>query len=488
MFFNQRSLVLIGRDFVRTAKVDLAGEPKIEDLAEFDLGQKDLESVLSEVRQRYGSRVRVLLSEDLAYVACLFVSLESEDERKAVEEKAQEIIPESLTETVWDFKDIFTEKEQSKKIVQVVAAVKSFFEGFSLAASKAGLEPEAMEPVSCALASLTEEDKLPQMIIHKDKKILVLMAGRGLVLASETVENQLFNKEVANKLIEFCKTEFQVVPSKIICSGSIEEEQLKQVESLGYPVEKQNLEPMIGLAEKKDLKGKDEDVLNLTFQKIKVSRETEEKSEPVSPSKDNPEKSIETSFFFNPQLQDSPPVGKTPSQILSSSRRGGKRWWLVLGIVVLGLSLAGAAFYFWPKEAGKSPETENLLSPTPETDVASVSATPSSSTATPSEKEEKEETPLDLTKYKIKVLNGSGKVGEAARLSDFLKEKGYRVEELGNAENYDYEETVVQTKQGVEERYREKLDKDLENRYIIITGEQLEESSLADLVITVGQK
>lgn len=57
---------------------------------------------------------------------------------------------------------------------------------------------------------------------------------------------------------------------------------------------------------------------------------------------------------------------------------------------------------------------------------------------------------VDKTKLKIKVLNGSGVAGQATKVKDLLKEKGYEDILTGNADNFDFKQSEVQVKKGEE--------------------------------------
>ena len=55
-------------------------------------------------------------------------------------------------------------------------------------------------------------------------------------------------------------------------------------------------------------------------------------------------------------------------------------------------------------------------------------------------------TGLDRANLTIAVKNGSGVTGAAAKASNFLKDLGYTVSSTGNADNSDYENTVIEVK------------------------------------------
>ena len=50
---------------------------------------------------------------------------------------------------------------------------------------------------------------------------------------------------------------------------------------------------------------------------------------------------------------------------------------------------------------------------------------------------------LELSVYSIQILNGTGKAGLAAKVSELLKTKGFADFEIGNADKNNYEKTTI---------------------------------------------
>jgi type IV pilus assembly protein PilM len=59
-----------------------------------------------------------------------------------------------------------------------------------------------------------------------------------------------------------------------------------------------------------------------------------------------------------------------------------------------------------------------------------------------------EETDVSKTDFLIKVLNGSGQPGLAAKMASRLKQEGYKISSLGNADNFNYFNTTIKYKTG----------------------------------------
>lgn len=159
--------------------------------------------------------------------------------------------------------------------------------------------------------------------------------------------------------------------------------------------------------------------------------------------------------------------------------KGGSFNWKAVFIGLFVVALIGAlvgGIYYYRTSLGQpaAPDT-----PTAETGTA----TDTSPSATPSPEE------LKPSDYSLQVLNGSGIAGEAGRAEDLLTEAGFENVDTGNAGTYDFEETQVSLKAGVNELLFEKIKEALSSGYVVEMSENtLEDSSSYDAVITVGKK
>src|SRR3989344_4837516 len=102
---------------------------------------------------------------------------------------------------------------------------------------------------------------------------------------------------------------------------------------------------------------------------------------------------------------------------------------IIPGIFLLGALLGGIVYY----QRNISGIKITVTTPIP-TVSETTSPTP---TATPE---------VDLEKYDVKILNGSGIAGEAAKARSLLEKAGFKVSSTGNASNYNYTKTIIQTK------------------------------------------
>ncbi len=174
-----------------------------------------------------------------------------------------------------------------------------------------------------------------------------------------------------------------------------------------------------------------------------------------------------------------------------------KRYFIILfSIVIVGLVIFGATRIF---TGGKNPQTAPTPIPTVESFPTDIPQ-PTESNVTPTETPTKTPTPkptvnpidkttgLDRSQLSIHVLNGSGAAGASKKASDFLESLGYNVIQIGNADNFNYDKTVIQIK-SASSNFLSLLKKDLSSNYSVgSTSADLTTSEKADAVVIVGKE
>lgn len=208
-----------------------------------------------------------------------------------------------------------------------------------------------------------------------------------------------------------------------------------------------------------------------------------------------------TSTTFTIRLKDQAVMDEqftafSPNKQNSSNKK--MRAFLYVGVFIL--IIAGAIF-LGNQLLSSSNEAEITPAPT-------VEVTPTEE-PTPieeaSESAEKDTTPTPTTKAKttpgtsptvattpvagsltIKVLNGSGEKGVAGTVATLLKDKGYTVSSTGNADNFDYTDTVIQIKK-TKQASLAKLKSALSTDYTVSSStETLAETEDVDAIVIVG--
>jgi len=229
-----------------------------------------------------------------------------------------------------------------------------------------------------------------------------------------------------------------------------------------------NTNPLIGIALKKDLKGKDEKVLNITPKKLEpLGSEL-----PVPRPRDDPDavgtssepEKISSKDSLEPKKEvKKPKVNKT--LIIS-----------FLTTLILGALIAGGILV-------QRSALEKRPSPTP-TPLVIPSQEPSP-TPTPLPSPEPE---IILSDYTIQVLNGTGGKGVAGVVKDLLEAEGFEEINADNAEELNYQKTTIQLKVDTPDAVWSTIDRTLNSDYDLEKSESpLSKDSDYDVIITVGE-
>ena len=498
LFSRSKTIVAIDDRKVRAVKVSIkSGKAVIE--AEIKK-EGVLAEIFAQVKKEFKTdSVRLLLPENKTYLKLIEFPLGTGVTRGMVLEKAQEIIPEKLEEGFFDWKQVGadppnrrTDKKNLK--IQILAVSKDYLTPIQESAQKAKLNLEAFEPPSFALARLTAAEKEPHLIICSSANIqtitqpsltILTASHQGGVFEAITLDDRSQINKKSKELIELVEEKWRVKINKTI---------------------DKSLDPILGLALKEDLKGKDEKILNLTPPKI-ISRvnvmEEEKKEEKKGKIKSVPEKltdaeevvkiipavetatnnetieSLETKLEEVEELTDEAPPNFTSLDDIQAQpeQKNNKKIVFIVLAVVIVLGAAGGGFYFYNKKKS-APEIQS------ETETEQIVVSPASEPVEPSPAT----TPLERKDLAIQVLNGSGIAGKAGKMKDFLEEAGYEEIDTGNAETYDYEEAEIAVKENAKD-YLEMLTDDLSEKYSLAEETRtLDEDSEFDVIITVGKK
>lgn len=182
---------------------------------------------------------------------------------------------------------------------------------------------------------------------------------------------------------------------------------------------------------------------------------------------------------MDPNQQQSPVAG-TP--IFQENQDGKNAKWLWILIVIIIIGFLALAFFkgIGPFASLRGDSSEEAASPSPESVFEVVTSSPSPET-TPSPS-------VDKSAVKVRILNGSGQAGAASEAKDFLESKGWEVASLGNADSYDFSQTIIRIKNKFLS-LATVLTSDLSTKYSVqSTAEELEATSTADVEVIIGTK
>lgn len=199
------------------------------------------------------------------------------------------------------------------------------------------------------------------------------------------------------------------------------------------------------------------DTVTETTERIEVIEEVTPKTKSETETPADPL----TEFKEKMSEEEEQPVPSEPSQ---------KNFmWPILFVVFLALATL-IGIFIYKQGMNKGPNVNVVtLSPTP-------TAIPEPTKA------------VDLTKYEIKVLNGSEVDGEAGRQKESLEKEGFTVFSIGNAANSNYTETIIQAKKDVNSAYLNKLKSVLELSFAVGEQEELSEDADSDVIVIIGSQ
>jgi len=150
-------------------------------------------------------------------------------------------------------------------------------------------------------------------------------------------------------------------------------------------------------------------------------------------------------------------------------------WILIPGMLLLGLLIGGIFAYVFGIQKISDSQKSNT-SGTQNITVEPTAAPTSKPTAGPS---------ASLSKYKIKILNGSGIKGEAGKVQTLIEAAGFTVLSTGNAATYDYTKTQITLKTGIDPDFVSTLAATLKKNYQLENTKILS-SQINDITIIVG--
>lgn len=166
-------------------------------------------------------------------------------------------------------------------------------------------------------------------------------------------------------------------------------------------------------------------------------------------------------------------------------RTPGKALYIILVLLLLVVIGVGAAQYL----SSRAGVAENAVA-TPiefeqpeEQPQITVTIQPTQSEAIEEDTEAAEPKRSDIS---IVIHNGSGAAGVAGKASNILKQLGYAVQSTGNADNFDYESTVIRISKD-KSQYLELLKEDLSSSYTI--GEtSTNYTGAGDALVIIGEE
>lgn len=189
--------------------------------------------------------------------------------------------------------------------------------------------------------------------------------------------------------------------------------------------------------------------------KKEIERFTLPSSEEATSSANDKKESLKASSFPD----------NTEGKVFWHTKKG-KIWTSAFGLAILLALVVGSVMYRGATMTKSIPLSTFTEKP-------QISPTPTPKT-------------IEISKYKIEILNGSGIQGKAAETKALLEQKGFTVISIGNSEPF--KKTVIQTKKNVTKEFLEKLKNSLQKSYITSLTAELSETEKADIIVIIGKE
>ncbi len=390
-----------------------------------DWSGNNLIDVFKSNKDKFGSSdTRIILGNDVSFLASFPENKTDSLTRENVMEETKNHVPLDVHDDCFDWKSVQVDKE---KWIQTVTVDKDFLGYVSRAVKDSGLKVNLMIPVGVLIAqrSLWKEEVL--LIKWAGLEALTVLAKRGLV-------DSVYTNIADEVVLGYAKNKWNLEADPEILVLNNE----------NFDINKE------AFGEKN--KGDDAEVLNILVFK-------------------NPEPVSEVPLEVSSEKVDNLTEQKEPVMTEVESREDApknnkKRIWGVLALVlVITLGVGG-----WLLLSGGDSRDE-----APATPISTPAPVP---TATPA-------AVIDLSKYSVQVLNGSGVTGLASSIRDIMLAEGFETVDVGNTD--ETTKSTIQIKDGTPKEVYEKITTKL-SEYSIVDGDKLAVGDEYDVIVIIGSK
>lgn len=265
MFSRKHPVLFISKGFIEPGQVTVARELRFEGGEAVPYTLPTLHQALQQIPGLARQSVRLVLSEELVYVAALSFSKKTKLTREVVRVRAEETIPEDLRTTEWDFRTMrYVKHSETAESVSVQVAVieHSFARALETALQTSAFSVASILPESYVLASFEKNAAGVTVIVEQDREgVLLVAALGGFVLLTSVKPELLSDKAVVERFLSFVEEKGEKVV-RVIGSHLADATVLQSLQEKGYVCLEQSYNPLLGAFAEK-VSGKDENVLNL---------------------------------------------------------------------------------------------------------------------------------------------------------------------------------------------------------------------------------
>lgn len=265
MFSQRHPVLFISKGFIEPGQVTVAQELRFEGGAAVPYTLSTLREALEQIPGIAHRPVRLVLSEELVYVAALSFPQKTKLTREVVRVRAEETIPEDLRTTEWDFRTMryMKHSETAESVsVQVAVIEHSFAQALEAVLQESTFSVASILPESYVLASFEKDAEGVTVIVEQDREgVLLIAALGGFVLLTSVKPGLLSDEAVVERFLSFVEEKGEKV-ARVIGSHLEDAALLASLQGKGYTCLEQSYNPLLGVFSEK-ISGRDENVLNL---------------------------------------------------------------------------------------------------------------------------------------------------------------------------------------------------------------------------------
>lgn len=268
MFSKKHPVLFISKHFIDPGYVTVGRQVSFDGFEALAYAEETLPDVLRQIQALFRKSIRVVLSEELAYVTEISFPAGTSVTRDLVRRAVEEAAPEDLRATAWDFQTLrYAKKQESGTGILVQAAVMEgkFFHMFRQALELVPLPIESIVPESYALAQLAVGYEGVSLLVVRDRESTLLAAvENGVVIAARMQGGDIAIAHIEGFLSFVAARKGRKV-ARIIFSHFTDEETapFQKLTADGYELIRDDYNPLIGAALIRRTKGRDEEVLSL---------------------------------------------------------------------------------------------------------------------------------------------------------------------------------------------------------------------------------
>ncbi len=266
MFFRKHPVLFISQGYIESGYITASRPGGFEGGEAYAYTRETIGETFQSLAPFFRYPVRIVLSEELVYVASFVMAPGTELTREQVLLKAEELIPENLDTTNWDFRTMHFSQSQNTgdRVVQVAVIERSFAQCLEQALEETGFVVESILPESYALATLETNRAGCTVIVEQNRENTLLVAvENGVVLVTMVHPGILTECSALEQFVSFVHERTSKQVNRVVLSHVVDgNARAEEVQRLGYECTIMDYNPLLGLVSE-SVSGKDSTVLNL---------------------------------------------------------------------------------------------------------------------------------------------------------------------------------------------------------------------------------